>query len=296
MTIKEFAVLCGCSAQTLRYYDRVDLLKPARVDPWSGYRYYERDQALEFVKIKNLQAADFTIEEIKTLLPQSDLQIYAAFDEKIRQQEAKLAKIKEIRQSYLTEKNHMEQLIHNLSDFVLSSIQDLEGLREFGLTPEDAPKILAHVQSSMEAWARNSQPAPENISLLVDGELIRGADRVARKIEALSPNPMPGTMVLGNETLSQSDTFREENYEVLWDIHNWEHVYEFLDAIPALENDRDYCFRFLLKEEKYTEDLSFGLFMLGAMVLRKGSVKAAMGCSVERSPDGANHFALLRHK
>jgi len=32
MTILEFARLCGTSTQTLRYYDRIELLKPSRVD------------------------------------------------------------------------------------------------------------------------------------------------------------------------------------------------------------------------------------------------------------------------
>ena len=32
----EFARLCGCNPQTLRYYDRVELLKPVKVDEWSG--------------------------------------------------------------------------------------------------------------------------------------------------------------------------------------------------------------------------------------------------------------------
>lgn len=39
MTIKEFARLCDCNPQTLRYYDRVDLLKPQKVNRWSEYRY-----------------------------------------------------------------------------------------------------------------------------------------------------------------------------------------------------------------------------------------------------------------
>ena len=67
MTIKEFARLCGCNPQSLRYYDHVNLLKPVKVDQWSGYRFYEEEQALAFVKIKNLQKAGFTIEEIKEL-------------------------------------------------------------------------------------------------------------------------------------------------------------------------------------------------------------------------------------
>ena len=68
MTIKQFARLCGCNPQTLRYYDHVQLLKPIRVDEWSGYRYYEEEQAMDFVKIRNLQKAGFSIEEIKGLL------------------------------------------------------------------------------------------------------------------------------------------------------------------------------------------------------------------------------------
>ena len=54
MTIKEFAHICGCNPQTLRYYDQIDLLKPVKVDGWSGYRFYDEEQAYVFVKIKNL--------------------------------------------------------------------------------------------------------------------------------------------------------------------------------------------------------------------------------------------------
>lgn len=100
MTIKEFASLCGCGTQTLRYYDRIDLLKPGKVDPWFGYRYYSKSQAIDFVKIKNLQAADFTIDEIKALLTMPDTQVYEAFDRKIAEQAQKRKRIKEIQQSY----------------------------------------------------------------------------------------------------------------------------------------------------------------------------------------------------
>jgi hypothetical protein len=61
ITIQGFARLCGCNTQTLRYYDRIGLLAPARVDEWTGYRYYEEEQAMLFVRIKNLQQADFSL-------------------------------------------------------------------------------------------------------------------------------------------------------------------------------------------------------------------------------------------
>lgn len=114
MTIKEFASLSRCGAQTLRCCDRIDLLKPVRVDQWSGYRYYDQSQAVDFVKIKNLQAADFTIEEIKWLLTRPDQEVYDAFDAKIAAQEQKLERIIEIRKTYLKEKTGMEKLIYKL--------------------------------------------------------------------------------------------------------------------------------------------------------------------------------------
>ena len=87
MTIKEFALICGCNPQTLRYYDQIALLKPVKVDMWSGYRFYDEEQAYVFVKIKNLQKAGFTIDEIKGLLDKDNLVIYQAFEEKIAEEE-----------------------------------------------------------------------------------------------------------------------------------------------------------------------------------------------------------------
>ena len=83
ITIQGFAKLCGCSTQTLRYYDRIGLLTPARVDEWTGYRYYEEEQAMQFVKIKNLQQADFSIEEIRPLLREDGERLQEAFARKI---------------------------------------------------------------------------------------------------------------------------------------------------------------------------------------------------------------------
>ena len=51
ITIQGFAGLCGCNTQTLRYYDRIGLLIPGKMDPRTGYRYYEEEQALQFGKI-----------------------------------------------------------------------------------------------------------------------------------------------------------------------------------------------------------------------------------------------------
>jgi len=296
MTIKEFASLCGCNTQTLRYYDRIDLLKPVQVDRWSGYRYYEKRQALDYVRIKNLQAADFSIEEIKGLLSVPDDMVLEAFDAKLAEQQRKLVKIREIQQSYLKEKNMMEQLIHSLTDFILRQIGDPDGLEEFGLCPEDGEQILAHIRSYLEAWLRPSAGSSEQVSLLVDDEMYRGAQSVAEKIESLKDDDISRNILLGDETLSEQDTFRPEQYASVWETHGFAHVRDFIDRIPPLEDGQEYYFLFEMNEQSYPEDVAFPMFMLGAMILKKGAARVRMGCDVQKSADEQNHFKLMRRE
>src|SRR5206468_9723543 len=44
LTIGAFARACRLSPKALRLYDELDLLRPARVDPHTGYRYYAVEQ------------------------------------------------------------------------------------------------------------------------------------------------------------------------------------------------------------------------------------------------------------
>ncbi len=43
-TIGDFARASRLSAKALRRYDELGPLPPARVDPYTGYRYYAREQ------------------------------------------------------------------------------------------------------------------------------------------------------------------------------------------------------------------------------------------------------------
>lgn len=141
MTIKEFALLCNCNPQTLRYYDRMDLLKPVKVDPYSGYRYYNEEQAIQYVKIKNLQLAGFSIDEIKDLLDADSDTVNEAFSKKIRQEEEKLQKIREIQQSYQNEIERMKEKVQVLREAVLKSMMEYDPTEEFGINEEEYKAI-----------------------------------------------------------------------------------------------------------------------------------------------------------
>ena len=296
MTIKEFATLCGCNTQTLRYYDKIDLLKPVKVDQWSGYRFYARSQAIDFVKIKNLQTADFTIDEIKALLTMPDQQVFEAFDQKIAEQAQKLERIKEIQQSYLTEKNNMEKLVQNVADYILHAVSDYEILREFGLSPEDGSKVVTKLKAYIEANTLRHLPAEADVHLIVNDQIIRGADHVADALGSLKENGYDDTVLLGDENIREEDGFTPENSETIWECHGWKFVYEFIDNIPVMDTGYDYCFFFKLTDGKYKDGLEFPMFMIAAMLPKIGANEIAMGCMVEHSNDGQNHFTLLRRK
>lgn len=66
--IGDFARLSQVSVVTLRYYDEVDLLKPVRVDRFSGYRYYSADQLPRLNRILALKDLGFSLEQIKLML------------------------------------------------------------------------------------------------------------------------------------------------------------------------------------------------------------------------------------
>ena len=168
MTIKEFASLCGCNPQTLRYYDHTNLLKPVKVDDWTGYRYYDEEQALTFVKIKNLQTAGFTIEEIKALLDASDEAIYDAFTQKIEEQRDRLQKMLDLRQSYQNEMAQMKIKIKEIVDSIKKDMASYDPTEEFGMDKATYNKYAADVTQMFEGMLDETNI--ENVKLPGDTE------------------------------------------------------------------------------------------------------------------------------
>lgn len=66
LRIGEFAKLKNVTTETLRHYDRVDLLKPIEIDEVTGYRYYSVFQSGKLATIIELKALGFSIEEMKS--------------------------------------------------------------------------------------------------------------------------------------------------------------------------------------------------------------------------------------
>ena len=66
--INEFAKLSGVSVRTLHYYDEIGLLRPSRVDKYSGYRYYDDMSVSRMQEILFFRELDFSLKDIQEIL------------------------------------------------------------------------------------------------------------------------------------------------------------------------------------------------------------------------------------
>jgi DNA-binding transcriptional MerR regulator len=66
--IGEFARLGATSIRTLRFYDDLGLLRPAKVDVRTRYRYYASSQLQDLAAIRALQDLGATLEDIRRVL------------------------------------------------------------------------------------------------------------------------------------------------------------------------------------------------------------------------------------
>lgn len=66
--ISEFSKLGQVSVKTLRYYDQLELLKPAHIDADTGYRYYTAEQLFHLNRILAFKELGFTLNQIRLLL------------------------------------------------------------------------------------------------------------------------------------------------------------------------------------------------------------------------------------
>jgi DNA-binding transcriptional MerR regulator len=72
ITIGTFSLLTNLSITTLRHYDDIGLLRPADVDPRTGYRRYAIEQAERGHRIRMLRSVEMSPEDMQHVLDGDD--------------------------------------------------------------------------------------------------------------------------------------------------------------------------------------------------------------------------------
>ena len=106
LTIGEFARLARLSQKALRLYDELGLLRPFRVDEWSGYRYYAPSQLERARLVAWLRRAGMPLAQIGAVLGAPPAEAAALVTAFLRVTEAEFAERQRLAQfliSYLRE-------------------------------------------------------------------------------------------------------------------------------------------------------------------------------------------------
>ncbi|WP_433538881.1 MerR family transcriptional regulator [Micromonospora sp. CA-249363] len=70
-TIGDFARLGRVSVRMLRHYDSIGLLRPADVDPHTGYRFYRAEQLRRLNRVIALKDLGLTLEQVRAIVDEA---------------------------------------------------------------------------------------------------------------------------------------------------------------------------------------------------------------------------------
>jgi len=171
--IGAFSQLTGVTIKTLRYYDRVGLLKPAKVDAFTGYRYYTAEQIDRLNRILALKDLGLSLDEVRQVLFEypSAAEIRgmlrlkrAQLQQAIDEEQARLQRV-EARLRQIEREGQMP--VHEV---VLREVaaQDVLAYREIVPGPRDIPTLIMEVVQAVQAGS--VQPAGPCLALYHHGE------------------------------------------------------------------------------------------------------------------------------
>lgn len=179
LRIGEFSRITRVTIDTLRHYDALGLLKPANVDPFTGYRYYSARQLDSLNRILALKEVGFSLEEIARILQEK------LTNEELRgmlkaqlvraEQEAQSAQLR--RERILARLNTLD-LEDKMPDYevALKPVYALTvvAIRETVPTLEQMPQRCSEMFDAIERWVRdNYLPLGPSMSIYYNEGFVR---------------------------------------------------------------------------------------------------------------------------
>jgi DNA-binding transcriptional MerR regulator len=166
-TIQKLARLAGVSTRTLRYYDEIDLLKPAKINS-SGYRIYGQEEIDTLQQILFYRELGVDLNNIKNIIQDPGFDGAQA--------------LKDHRQKLLEKREQLDQLIANVNKTIalqegritMSNKEKFEGFKKQMLNKNEEKygKEIREkygddtVDASNAKWMNMSQEDYENVTIL----------------------------------------------------------------------------------------------------------------------------------
>ncbi|QKV96890.1 MerR family transcriptional regulator [Streptomyces sp. NA02950] len=191
LTIGAFARASRISAKALRRYDELGLLTPARVDPYSGYRFYDPAQlerARLVVWLRRLGMPLARIRAVCELPPRAAAREVRAYWSQVEADTAARRELAAFLEDHLSGKDTAMSSVHSTLEIRYAVLSDTGAVRE---SNEDVgyagPRLLAVAdgfgggRQASEAAIEALKPLEANVP---GGELLSALEDAARRVHA----------------------------------------------------------------------------------------------------------------
>jgi DNA-binding transcriptional MerR regulator len=169
--IGEFSRISRVTIETLRHYDALGLLKPANVDPFTGYRYYSAQQLMSLHRILALKEVGFSLEEIARILQEklTNEELRGMLKAQLVRAEQEV-QIAQLRQERILARLHSLNLEDTMPEYevALKPVDTLTiaAIREVVPTLEEMPQRCSEMFDAVERWLRaNNLPFGPSMSI-----------------------------------------------------------------------------------------------------------------------------------
>jgi len=201
-SIGEFSKLGRVTVDTLRHYDALGLLKPAKVDPFTGYRYYSAKQLMPLNRIIALKEAGFSLEEIARLLQDkltSD-QLRGMLKAQLVRAETDIQSAQARRQRVMARLNYFN-LEDDMPEYevTLKPVEQLTvaAIRETVPHIEQMPQRCSEMFSVIERWIRtNRLPLGPSMSIYYNESFTR--ENIDTECSFIIPDSDPASITAPN--------------------------------------------------------------------------------------------------
>lgn len=167
-TVKQLSSMAGVTPRTLRYYDEIGLLAPARIGA-NGYRYYGEAALLRLQQILFYRALDVPLADIQAIMGRADFDVLAALESHRKVLASRLedlqALVATVDQTILHLKGHRTMQAHQL----FGGLKDREQQERYAAEAEQKYGSQA-VQESRRRWESYGQAEQE--AILAEGNAI----------------------------------------------------------------------------------------------------------------------------
>lgn len=223
-SIGQFAKLTGFPVKTLRYYDEEDVLKPAFVDPETGYRSYTETQRQQMHLLAEVHILEVPLEMLRDFMRNPTLEHQGVlYDWKIAQLKREIEHRQHGLQSLQRKRDHPWQGQHYevrvedqparpwVSLYYVTNMSRFEADREraFGT-------VLAHL--TRHGVTPASPPTTLSLPTKTLRDVLKGVE-VYAGFEVTEPVPAEGNVLVGTTPAGQWYGVRHTGpYEHIWHV------------------------------------------------------------------------------